>query len=110
MRKITIKKELICPFSVCRIHIFDDEKYEVMSVNCQNCEYVWDRKSTLMVEEGCVSLDENSKEYKEYEMLHTPTVVDSEEINNMFCMECGIKLSDDRICRNVNCCLDGVLQ
>ncbi len=75
MRKILIKKELICPFNQCRIPIFDDEKYNVMTISCQNCEYVWDRKSTIVVEEGCVLLDENSKEYKEYEMLHTPIYI-----------------------------------
>lgn len=59
----------------------------------------------------CVLLDKNSKEYKEYEMLHTPIVVDNEVINDkIFCIECGIKLNDDRRCRNVNCSLDDLLQ
>lgn len=83
MKKMVIKKELICPFNKCRIPYGHDkegnEVYKEMGINCENCGYVWNRKSTVIVEEGCVLLDENSKEYKEYEILHKVTVVENEE-------------------------------
>ena len=77
MRKIYVKKELICPFNVCRVFsLKDGEENKGMTKYCESCEYVWNRNSTLMVEEGCMFLDENSEEYKEYELLHTPVCID----------------------------------
>jgi len=76
MRKVTIQKDLICPFNDCRINNFMDKKNREMTVNCESCEYVWNRKSTLIG--YVITLYEDSKEYKEYEMLHTPVCVNEE--------------------------------
>ena len=76
MRKVTIQKDLICPFNDCRINNFMDKKDREMTVNCESCEYVWNRKSTLIG--YAITLYEDSKEYKEYEMLRTPVCVNEE--------------------------------
>lgn len=76
MRKIFIRKELICPFNYCRILIFMSEEDKSMDIRCESCEYVWNRNSILMIGEEFLFLDENSKEYKEYKLLHTPLCVD----------------------------------
>jgi len=77
MRKIIIQKELICPFKICRVFsLSDGEDNKEMDVYCESCAYIWDRKSTLVG--YSVTLYEDSKEYKEYEMLHTPICDDSE--------------------------------
>ena len=75
MKRIVIKKVLICPFNDCRINNFMDKKDREMTVNCDSCEYVWIRETYIVLEEGYNFLDETSKEYKEYEMLHTIEVV-----------------------------------
>ena len=76
MRKVIIEQELICPFNGCRISIINDEKDIGMTRGCRNCEYVWIRKSNVVSE--VESLNEYSKEYKEYELLHTVVCVGKE--------------------------------
>lgn len=96
MRKVTIQKDLICPFNDCRINNFMDEKDREMTVNCESCEYVWNRNSILVVKEGCVFLDENSKEYKEYEILHT-------QVEVKYCPECRYELDENGKCHTIFC-------
>lgn len=74
MRKIIIQKEFICPFDKCIIPDGEDKLgnliYNEMSIRCQNCEHIWDRKrKTIKI--GCVDyLKNDSEEYKEYCILH----------------------------------------
>ncbi len=77
MKKLYLKKELICPFDRCRTSYCHDkdgnEFYKEMGVGCEGCEYVWNR-STVIIERPYI--DENNIEYKEYVMLHTSVCVE----------------------------------
>lgn len=79
MKKITIQKEILCPLKKCPISVgFDKEGNDIywdMSVRCEGCANAYTRASTLGNNGKVIDLDEDSKEYKEYVMLHTPICV-----------------------------------
>ncbi len=89
MKRIFVEKELICPFDKCIVPYSEDKDgnyiYKEISVRCETgCEYVWIRNIKAVVEKGCKHLDENSKEYKEYEFLHTFIFTDiSDKLKNL---------------------------
>ncbi len=64
MVKITIQKELICPFEKCRFAYGQDkegnELFKDMDVRCESCKFAWKIKSTVLGYP--VTVYENSKE------------------------------------------------
>lgn len=76
MKKLIIKTELICPFNQCRTFYGEDKDgnliYREMGIGCKTCSYVWERDSHV-IERPIIN--GNSKECKEYELLHTPIEV-----------------------------------
>lgn len=76
MKRIFVEKEVICPFDKCIVPYAADVKgneiFKEISVRCETgCKYAWIRNVKAVVEKGCKQLDKDSKEYKEYEFLHT---------------------------------------
>lgn len=82
MKKVILKKELICPFNKCRTAYCQDkdgnEFYKEMGAGCESCEYVWNI-STIVIERPFI--EEDSKECKEYELLHTVKSIDEGDVD-----------------------------
>lgn len=99
MKKIIIQKEIICPLNKCPMPVGCDREgndiYWDMSIRCENCNYACTKGSTLGNNGKVIDLDENSKEYKEYIMLHTPICISQDLDDDMR----ELQSNDIRRCR-----------